>query len=100
MKPVDVSFDELVRLFCERTKTEPAALKERLYGLQHFSPDGLMLLECQQMDSSSFGSRCILPFGGSSSLPGIPEGPFSPRGLASDMSVVTHVHWLRRPPEP
>jgi hypothetical protein len=53
--------------------------------------DGWMLLECQVMDGSRLGSLTILPYGPNNTFARVPDHPISPRGLASDMSVVVGV---------
>lgn len=56
-----------------------------------YQPDGWVLLECHVLDSSSLGQLAILPFGPNNTLKVVPDGPVSPRGSASDMSVVVAV---------
>ena len=56
-----------------------------------YQPDGWLMLECQVLGSSSLGQLSILPFGPNNTLKAVPDGPVSPRGLASDMSVVVAV---------
>ena len=51
--------------------------------LEKYSPDGFMLLENELMDSSKFGRRYVLPFGGTSSNERIITAPFSVDGTAS-----------------
>ena len=64
--------------------------------VEKFNPYGWMLLECHMLDSSYLGQRTMLPFGPDNTYKAIPTHPVSPRGLASDMSVVLGVH-LRYP---
>lgn len=67
----------------------PEGLREILTSQKgRFSPDGWMLLQCEMLDSVKHGSLTILPYGGSATYPEPPDRPVSPRGLASDMSVV------------
>jgi hypothetical protein len=84
-----------------RRPPEPATVKdiEELKAqldtvASKFSPVGFFLAECEDMWSSRLGHRVILPFGGNATLNTPPTGPFSPRGLASDMSTVKLVTYL------
>lgn len=89
---VELGFDEFAKRYCERQQLEPDELLIRLQDVaRRYRPDGFMLLECQQLDSSRVGSYTILPYGGDSTYSTLPTGPISPRGLASDMSVVAAV---------
>jgi hypothetical protein len=84
-----LTFDEFARRYCERQVSTPEELKGTLtLQREKFSPTGWMLLECQMMDSSRMGSLTILPFGPNNTFKAVPDHPLSPRGLASDMSVV------------
>ena len=89
MKPPVLSYDEFAKLYCETQKQTPEGLAEILTQ-QHarFRPIGFMLLRCEMLDSSRLGSRTILPFGPNNTYKEPPDHPISPRGLASDMSVV------------
>jgi hypothetical protein len=58
-------------------------------------PDGFMLLENQLMDSSKFGQRFVLPFGGESGMEKVPEGPFSIDGTASGTVCVMAVYFSK-----
>lgn len=87
-----MTFNELSDLYCERQECEPEQLRETLSRQQEmFNPDGWMLLECQMMDSSRLGERTILAYGPNNTYAEPPSGPVSPRGLASDMSMVIGV---------
>lgn len=81
-------------------KDDSAVMAEIRTELQRtedkFKPAGWVMLECQLLDSSSRGQLSIVPFGPHNTWKTIPEGPVSPRGLASDMSVVVAV-CLREP---
>lgn len=89
MKPPVISFDEFAKLYCESQECTPEELREKLNSLIHtYQPMGFMLLRCEMMDSSRFGSRVILPYGPLNTFKHPPDHPISPRGLASDMSVV------------
>lgn len=75
--------------YCATQQAEPEELTARLKALaERFEAEGFMLLECQQLDSSHLGQRTILPYGGMATFKQPPTHPVSPRGLASDMSVV------------
>ena len=52
------------------------------------NPTGWMLIECHMVDSSRFGDRMVIAYGPTCTIHEVPTHPFSPRGLASDMSVV------------
>lgn len=84
-----ITWDEFADLYCERQLTEPIILRARLKELvERFTPDGFLMAECEVMDSSRFGDRVILPYGGKATLKEPPPGMFSPRGIASDQSRV------------
>lgn len=74
-----------------KQRTPEELLRVLSWQKASYNPTGWILLECQTMDSSRMGSLCILPYGSRASLQEIPTGPISPRGLASDMSVVVAV---------
>lgn len=82
------TFSQLASRYCERQDSTPTAL---LFVLEskviEYQPDGFFLAECQMLDSSSLGSLVILPYGPRNTFKEVPSAPFSPRGLASDMSV-------------
>ena len=87
-----VKFDELAKMYCETQEQTPKGLRAVLDRQRvEFKPDGWMLLECQQMDSSRLGSRVILPYGPNNTFKEPPDFPISPRGLASDRSTVIAV---------
>ncbi len=84
-----MKFDEFAKLYCETQEQTPEELRKILFKQKiNYGPDGWMLLECHQLDSSRMGSRTILPFGPNNTFKTVPDHPVSPRGLASDMSVV------------
>ena len=84
-----VTFDEFAAAYCETQVQTPDNLKEILLKQKvTFNPDGWMLLECEQFDSSKFGDKVILPYGPNNTFKTPPDHPISPRGLASDMSIV------------
>jgi len=87
-----MTFKEMATLYCERqVNTVEGVRKILLDQKRKFAPDGWALLECQQMDSSRFASMVILPYGPNNTYKEPPDHPISPRGLASDMSVVVGV---------
>lgn len=90
-----MNWQEFSSKYCARQQQTPEGLHAVLTSqISRFDSDGFMLLECQQMDSSRCGELVILGFGGTHTYKEIPSGPISPRGLASDMSVV--IGWVSR----
>lgn len=84
-----LNFDELATRYCKRQKQSIIGLRVQLQQQKDvFNPDGWMLLECQMLDGSRFGQLTILPYGQQNTYQEISTHPISPRGLASDMSVV------------
>jgi hypothetical protein len=90
MQPPILTFPEFAAKYCERQENTPENLKLILQGqlFNNQPPDGWMLLECEQLDSSRVGSLTILAYGPNNTYKSPPSHPISPRGLASDMSVV------------
>lgn len=87
-----LTFSAFAGKYCETQLCEPDELKVKLRDLaQKLKPKGFVLLRCELMGGSFFGQRVILPYGGDSTLKDVPTSPISPRGLASDMSVVEAV---------
>lgn len=87
-----LSFDEIAALYCETQEQTPSGLRTMLRDMvKRFEPDGFLLAECAMLDSSRVGERVIIPYGPRNTLKTPPEQPFSPRGLASDTSVVVGV---------
>lgn len=85
----ELSFVDFAGRYCGRQQSTPDKLLRILREQKKkYQPVGWMLLECQVMDSSRMGSLTILPYGPNNSLKSPPAQPFSPRGLASDTSVV------------
>lgn len=83
---------ELIRRYCETQDSTPEKLESTLESLiQRYQPVGFMLLRCIVLDSSRLGQRVIVPYGPRNSLKHVPDSPFSPRGLASDISEVEGV---------
>lgn len=84
-----MTWEEFANAYCETQLQTPEGLRDALQTVNHrFKPDGFLIAECKMMDSSQAGQRIILPYGGNATLKEPPSGPFSPRGVASDMSVV------------
>jgi hypothetical protein len=84
-----LSFDEFAAKYCERQKQTPEGLLEVLRAQKEkFQLIGWALAEAQLMDSSWMGSLTIVPYGPKNTFKDIPKHPFSPRGLASDTSLV------------
>jgi hypothetical protein len=82
-------FGDFAAEYCSRQEATIQGLRQVLMEqIQRFNPDGFVLLECQMLDSSLCGSYTILPYGPNNTLKSVPTHPVSPRGLASDMSVV------------
>lgn len=87
-----MTFEELAKKYCSRQESTPEELRETITAQKsRFSPDGWMLLECKQLDSSRCGDYVILPYGPSNTYKTPPNRPISPRGLSSDMSVVVGI---------
>ena len=88
-----LTWGEFVRRYTAKQHAYIDELWDRLNTQEAmFQPDGWFMAECQELDSSSLGSLTILPFGPRNTFKTIPDAPFSPRGLASDMSVA--VSWI------
>lgn len=88
-KPEVLTEDEFVKRYCARQQSTPEELRATLQAQREkFDPDGWMLLECVVLDSSRIGSYTIMPYGPRNSCTTPPTTPVSPRGLASDLSVV------------
>ena len=88
----ELTFDELASMYCERQVQTPEGLREVLVKqAERFKPIGWMLLEAQDMSSSWMGQLVLMPYGPNNTWKEIVDRPISPRGLASDMSVVVGV---------
>ena len=84
-----LDFNQFAALYCETQESTPEQLRERLQAAADaFEPSGFLVVRCIVLDSSWLGQRVILPYGGRATLQAPPEKPFSPRGLASDISEV------------
>ena len=83
------TYKEFAARYCQSQHSTPENLYAALEAQQRgYSPDGWMLLECIDLSSSRLGSCVILPYGPNNTYKQPPTKPISPRGLASDMSVV------------
>lgn len=81
---------KLAELRKELVIVGPDALLDNLQAQQkRYNPTGWFIARCEMFDSHYFGSRVVLPYGGpENTFKEPPAGPFSPRGLASDQSMV------------
>lgn len=87
-----LTYKEFAGRYCERMENTPEDLYATLEGQQRtYQPVGWMLLECQDLSSRRLGHYVILPYGPNNTYKEPPSRPISPRGLASDMSVVVAV---------
>ena len=87
-----MKFDEFAKRYCESQMQTPDGLMGILQSqIALWKPTGFLLLECQLLDSSCFGQCVIVPYGPKNTWKEIPKGPISPRGIASDMSIVIGV---------
>lgn len=90
--PETLDFPAFAARYCERQEQTPEGLFAVLSAQrERYQPEGWMLLECQAFDSSRHGSLTILPYGPNNTFRQPPDQPISPRGLASDMSVVVAI---------
>lgn len=89
MTPEALNYIDFARKYCERQVSTPDELFRRLHSQQvEYQPEGWFMLECQMLDGSRLGELTILPYGPNNTFKTVPDHPVSPRGLASDMSVV------------
>jgi hypothetical protein len=87
-----LKFDEFAKRYCDTQVQTPEGLRDILESqVKRFQPAGFMLLRCEMLDSSLCGTHVILPYGPNNSFKEPTNHPISPRGLASDMSVVVAV---------
>ena len=85
-------FGQFAKRYCERQDQTYEGLRTVLQEQQkRFAPTGWVLLECHVMDSSRLGELTIFPYGPNNTFKDVPAQPVSPRGLASDMSIVVAV---------
>lgn len=84
-----LTFDEFAAEYEKTQACIPVRLKETLLSQKDkYQPTGWFMAECKDLSSSYGGSRIIVPYGGQdNTFKEIPEKLFSPRGLASDMSL-------------
>jgi hypothetical protein len=88
-KPEVLTFEEFAKRYCARQESTEEELRETLQAQRDkFNPTGWMLLECQVLDSSRLGSYTVLPYGPANTFKEPITRPVSPRGLASDISIV------------
>ncbi len=84
-----LNFHDLALFYCSLQDNTPASLEKTLADqYSRFRNTGWMVLECQMMDSSQCGQITLMPYGPGNSYKTVPDRPISPRGLASDMSIV------------
>jgi len=87
--PVVVSKGELVSRYCETQDADARETNARMREIASGREvEGWMLLQGADMSSSYLGQQVILPWGPGCTFKEVPQHPVSPRGLASDMSVV------------
>ena len=92
MEPEKLSQKEFIARYCERQELTHLGLLQILEAQREkYHPIGFMLLECVDMSSSRLGDLTILPYGPNNTFKEPPTRPISPRGLASDMSVVVAI---------
>jgi hypothetical protein len=79
---------ELLKRYTQRQAADMVDLIDRMVKIANGRDvAGWFIAECQALDSSRAGELVILPFGLGCTFKEPPAQPFSPRGLASDMSV-------------
>lgn len=90
-----VSLDELITRYLVTQHRDVEGVREALYQSMSVCGgkarvEGWMLLQAQDMSSSWFGQHVILPYGPGCTWKELPRPGqvLSPRGLASDMSIV------------
>lgn len=81
-----------MKRYCETQYATPEETSVRMEEIaKGREVEGWMLLQCEMLDSSRLGGQVILPYGPGCTFKTVPSHPVSPRGLASDMSVVVAV---------
>lgn len=87
-----VSKSVLIKLYCETQDAEAEQIAFILGEREQNNPSikGWFIAECHMLDSGRAGERTLVCYGPGCTFSLPPATPFSPRGLASDMSVVTH----------
>lgn len=85
--------ESLIARYAAGSNVPAESVAERLWQQEmDYQPDGWMLLQCAYLSGAAHaGELSILPYGPKNTYKEIPETPISPRGLASDMSVVIAV---------
>ena len=84
-----LTFEQFAKKYCDRQINKPEELKKIfLRQKELYNPDGWMMLEVAYIGARNSGDLTILPYGGTATYKEVPTHPVSPRGLASDMSVV------------
>ncbi len=90
--PDTITVGELVARFCKRQDATLEQVYRHLDNiLRRHDVVGWVLLQCVLLDSSRLGELVIMPYGPGCTLDVVPHKPISPRGLASDMSIVVAV---------
>lgn len=100
-QPEKIGYCELLRRYLVTQEGTDESLKAQLDKVEDlFDPDGLMLVQAQIMGSSWYGQHVILPYGPQCTYKQVPDHPITPRGLASDTSVVVAVYEIKKQDEP
>lgn len=87
------TWEEFSSRYCETQDSTPEILLGTLRAqIAQYNPTGFFMGEAQLMDSSWYRQVVILPFGPRNTYKEPPESTFTPRGLASDTSVV--IGWI------
>ena len=88
-----ISHEEMIRRYVEHQDNTPEGTRLAMTAVERERPwaQGWMLLECHVLDGSRLGELTLLPYGPGCTFMTPPDHPVSPRGLASDMSVVVAV---------
>lgn len=94
--PNEMSWPDFSNRYSESDAENGVEIVEHLRSVlsqqkETYNPVGWMLLRCVDMWSSRGGRCVVLPYGPNNTLKEPPTQPFSPRGMASDMSVVEGV---------
>jgi hypothetical protein len=85
-------FRDIAEIYCSTQVGDYDSLRQQLNHQRiEFKPTGWMLLRCEMFDSSYFGQHTLLPYGPNNTYKEVPDRPISPRGLASDMSVIVAI---------
>lgn len=91
MKPPRISFDELVRRYCETQDEDetPSAIRDRVCSIvSNMGADGMMLLQFCDMSCSLYGGHVLLAYGERNTYKDLPDADhiihFHPHGLTND----------------